>query len=69
MQKYREGRHAYLIDSDGSVMELHGATEEQIAATKAAFGVEEISEERYREIETERMGAAPPTGSNHDDND
>lgn len=53
----------YFRGSDGDCLMLHNPEDSQVEALEE-MGVEEISQETYREIETERMGTdqGPPTG-------
>lgn len=53
----------YFQGPDGDCLMLHSPEDSQVEALQE-MGAEEISRERYREIETERMGTdrGPPTG-------
>lgn len=53
----------YFQGPDGDCLMLHNPDEDQVESFEA-MGAEEISQEEYREIETERMGTdeGPPTG-------
>lgn len=54
----------YFIDPTGETFMLHHPSDEKIEAVGLAFGVKEISAERYRELEDERMerDESVPTG-------
>lgn len=53
----------YFQGPDGDCLMLHNPHEDQVESLQE-MGAEEISQEEYREIETERMGTdeGPPTG-------
>lgn len=53
----------YFQGPDGDCLMLHNPDEDQVTSLQE-MGAEEISQEEYREIETERMGTdeGPPTG-------
>lgn len=53
----------YFQGPDGDCLMLHNPDEDQVTSLQE-MGAEEISQEDYREIETERMGTdeGPPTG-------
>lgn len=53
----------YFQGPDGDCLMLHNPDQDQVTSLQE-MGAEEISQEEYREIETERMGTdeGPPTG-------
>lgn len=53
----------YFQGPDGDCLMLHNPERSQVASLEE-MGIEEISREEYREIETRRMGTdeGPPTG-------